>query len=106
MSGEKMDSSHSEARERPMWGWKEMQGWTNVEQDARPRKEQMGMRLFTCQEKRMLRALHGRWPYRRSHCRDDLHWLVRVRPGQRWCSTGRSHSAACLPVCSRRPHGG
>ena len=27
----------------------------------------------------MLRALHGRWPYRRSHCRHDLHWLVCVR---------------------------
>ena len=27
----------------------------------------------------MLRALHGRWPYRRSHCRHDLHWLVRVQ---------------------------
>ena len=30
------------------------------------------MRLFVCHEQRMLRALHGRWPYRRSHCRHDL----------------------------------
>ena len=40
----------------------------------------MEMRLFVCHEQRMLRALHGRWPYRRSHCRHDLHWLVRVQP--------------------------
>jgi hypothetical protein len=62
------------------------------------------IRLFACQEQRMLRALHGRWPYRRSHCRDDLHWLVRVRPGRRWCSTGRAHSTVGLPACRRRPH--
>ena len=43
-----------------------------------------------CHEQRMLRALHGRWPYRRSHCRHDLHWLVRVHPPQGcWCSSGR-----------------
>jgi hypothetical protein len=77
-----------------------------VKQDARPRLGYTEMRVFTCQEQRMLRALHGRWPYRRSHCRDDLHWLVRVRPGRRWCSTGRAHSTAGLPVCRRRPHGG
>ena len=34
------------------------------------------MRVFVCQKQRMLRALHGRWPYRRSHCRHDLHWHV------------------------------
>ncbi|HEX3433655.1 MAG TPA: hypothetical protein VHT25_06290 [Solirubrobacteraceae bacterium] len=63
------------------------------------------MRLSGCQEQRMLRALHGRWPYRRSHCRHDLHWLVRVRARNRWCSTGRAHSMAGLPAHRRRPHG-
>jgi hypothetical protein len=52
----------------------------------------------------MLRSLHERWPYRRSHCRHDLHWLVRVRPRRRWCASGRVHSVAALPACRRRPH--
>jgi hypothetical protein len=64
------------------------------------------MRLLTCEEQRMLRSLHGRWPYRRSHCRHDLHWLVRVRPRRRWCASGRVHSVACLPAYRRRPHAG
>jgi hypothetical protein len=63
------------------------------------------MRLAGCQEQRMLRALHGRWPYRRSHCRHDLHWLVRIRAQANPCATGRAHSMAGLPVCLRRPHG-
>jgi hypothetical protein len=64
------------------------------------------MRLFVCHEQRMLRALHGRWPYRRSHCRHDLHWLVRIR-GEGWrCSAGRTHSLAGLKGCSRRGPGG
>ena len=63
----------------------------------------MEMRLFVCHERRMLRALHGRWPYRRSHCRHDHHWLVRVQPQEAWCPSGRTHSLAGLPVCSRRP---
>ena len=78
---------------------------SEVKQDARPEKGQAGMRLFICQEQRMLRALHGRWPYRRSHCRHDLHWLVRVRSNERWCPTGRAHPMAGLPACRRRPHG-
>jgi hypothetical protein len=53
----------------------------------------------------MLRALHGRWPYRRSHCRHDLHWLVRIRSSVSACSTGRAHSMAGLPANRRRPHG-
>jgi hypothetical protein len=64
------------------------------------------MRLFVCQEQRMLRALHGRWPYRRSHCRHDLHWLVRVQPHARRCDTGRTHSVSVLPARHRRPRGG
>ena len=51
----------------------------------------------------MSRALHGRWPYRRSHCRHDLHWLVRIRSGTSACSTGRAHSMAGLPANRRRP---
>jgi len=54
----------------------------------------------------MLRALHGRWPYRRSHCRHDLHWLVRVQSQGCWCPSGRAHSVLGLRVCSRRPQGG
>jgi hypothetical protein len=64
------------------------------------------MRLLDCHEQRMLRALHGRWPYRRSHCRRDLHWLVRIRTEARWCSTGRTHSLAALRGYSRREAGG
>jgi hypothetical protein len=63
------------------------------------------MRLFACEEGRMLRALHGRWPYRRSHCRHDFHWLVQVRSRRRWCAAGRVHSTGGLPVHHRRPHG-
>jgi hypothetical protein len=51
----------------------------------------------------MSRALHARWPYRRSHCRHDMHWLVRVRPTRNWCRRGRSHSMAALPPYQRRP---
>jgi hypothetical protein len=64
------------------------------------------MRLLDCQELRMLRALHGRWPYRRSHCRRDLHWLVRIRNEACWGSTGRTHSLAGLRGYSRRGSGG
>jgi hypothetical protein len=51
----------------------------------------------------MSRGLHARWPYRRSHCRHDMHWLVRVRPPRCWCARGRSHSMAALPPSRRRP---
>jgi hypothetical protein len=51
----------------------------------------------------MSRALHARWPYRRSHCRHDMHWLVRVRPSRSWCRRGRAHSMAALPPYQRRP---
>jgi len=67
---------------------------------------EMEMRLFACHEQRMLRALHGRWPYRRSHCRHDLHWLVRVQSQHCWCGSGRQHSMLALRVGSRRPQGG
>jgi hypothetical protein len=66
----------------------------------------MEMRVFACHQQRMLRALHGRWPYRRSHCRHDLHWLVRVQSqGCCWCPSARAHSVLGLRVCSRRPQG-
>jgi len=64
------------------------------------------MRFLVCEEERMLRSLHGRWPYRRSHCRHDLHWLLRVRPRQRRCMAGRVHQLACLPAQRRRPYAG
>ncbi|HTR89087.1 MAG TPA: hypothetical protein VMG62_03145 [Solirubrobacteraceae bacterium] len=50
----------------------------------------------------MLRTLHERWPYRRSHCRHDLHWLLRVRPRDR-CVRGRLHPLPCLRARRRRP---
>jgi hypothetical protein len=61
------------------------------------------MRVFDCHEQRMLRAMHGRWPYRRSHCRHDLHWLVRIQTHQRWCTSVRTHSMGALREHSRRP---
>jgi hypothetical protein len=61
------------------------------------------MRVLLCEERRMLRALHARWPYRRSHCRHDLHWLVRIRPERSWCAVGRVHRVRTLPAVSRRP---
>jgi hypothetical protein len=65
----------------------------------------MEMRVFACHQQRMLRALHGRWPYRRSHCRHDLHWLVRVQSQSCWCPSARAHSVLGLRACSRRPQG-
>ena len=64
------------------------------------------MRTHYCQEQRMSRALHARWPYRRSHCRPDMHWLVRIRPSRNWCARGRSHSMSALPPYQRRPSAG
>jgi hypothetical protein len=63
------------------------------------------MKVFVCEEWRMLRALHARWPYRRSHCRHDLHWLVSVHPRAGRCAGGRAHSIQSLPSRRRRPHG-
>jgi hypothetical protein len=64
-----------------------------------------GMKSFACQEQRMLRALHSRWPYRRSHCRHDLHLLVRVSPGASRCAGGRARGAR-LSARGRRARGG
>ena len=82
-----------------------------VEHDARPvacdapRVAQGGMemRLLACNESRMFRSLHGRWPYRRSHCRHDLHWLVRVQSRACASSRDRTHSLSGLRACNRRP---
>jgi hypothetical protein len=64
------------------------------------------MRVFVCQKQRMLRALHGRWPYRRSHCRHDLHWLARIPASPRPCGATREHLRSYLPAPSRRPNAG
>jgi hypothetical protein len=64
------------------------------------------MRFLMCQEQRMLRALHSRWPYRRSHCRDDLHLLVRVSPGASRCAGGRARLGALPSARERRARGG
>lgn len=63
----------------------------------------MSMGISGCHEQRMMRAMHGRWPYRRSHCRHDLHWLVRVRRQHRICESARTHSLATLRPYVRRP---
>ena len=63
------------------------------------------MRGQACERKLMVRALHPRWPYRRSHCRHDLHWLVRVQSQGCWCASGRAHSVLGLRAYSRRPQG-
>ncbi len=60
------------------------------------------MRHTECHKPRMGRALHPRWPYRRSHSRHDLHWLVQVRPERQWCLYGRGHTVATLRPC-RQP---
>ena len=67
------------------------------------------MRGLACEQKLMIRALHPRWPYRRSHSRHDLHWLVRVRPRRRWCPPvrtcppgGRATSRSAKPPTSER----
>jgi hypothetical protein len=62
------------------------------------------MRGQACERTLMVRALHPRWPYRRSHCRHDLHWLVRVRPHHFQCTHGRRHSVAGFPPRARRPY--
>jgi hypothetical protein len=61
------------------------------------------MRVLTCEERRMRRALHARWPYRRSHCRHDLHWLVRVRWYGYCGRDGRAHPIHALAPVVRRP---
>jgi len=66
----------------------------------------MEVRVFACHEHRMLRAMHGRWPYRRSHCRHDLHWLVRVKTQRCWCTGPRMHSVLGLREYTRRPEEG
>jgi hypothetical protein len=65
----------------------------------------MEVRLTGCHERRMSRSLHGRWPYRRSHCRHDHHWIVRVQAQAAWCISARNHSLSGLRACSRRPKG-
>jgi hypothetical protein len=61
------------------------------------------MKVFVCEERRMLRAMHARWPFRRSHCRHDLHWLVRVRRPACYCGYGRAHPIPALAPVRRRP---
>lgn len=61
------------------------------------------MKVFICEEPRMLRALHARWPYRRSHCRHDLHWLVCVRRPTCCIRCGRAHPIPALAPVRRRP---
>jgi hypothetical protein len=63
------------------------------------------MKAFVCEERGMLRALHARWPYRRLHCRHDMHWLVRVHSPVCWCRRGRAHPIPALPPARRRQLG-
>src|SRR6185312_2505364 len=64
---------------------------------------QMEVRLTGCHERRMSRSLHGRWPYRRSHCRHDHHWFAHLKSQGTWCPGDRAHSLAALRSCTRRP---
>ncbi len=66
-------------------------------------RDDMEVRLSGCHERRMGRSLHDRWPYRRSHCRHDHHWLARVKPREAWCASDRGHSLSALRGCNRRP---
>ena len=67
----------------------------------------MEMRVLDGHEQRMLRSLHGRWPYRRSHARHDHHLLVRVQQQPRcWCPSGRRYTLAGLRASGRRPQEG
>jgi hypothetical protein len=60
-----------------------------------------------CHEQRMLRALHVRWPCRRSDDRHDRYAPVRVPALQRaWCLSGRRYPLARLRSCGRRPQEG
>ncbi|HXD56098.1 MAG TPA: hypothetical protein VN618_15180 [Solirubrobacteraceae bacterium] len=63
----------------------------------------MEVRLTGCHERRMSRSLHGRWPYRRSHCRHDHHWFAHLKSQGTWCPGDRAHSLAALRSCTRRP---
>jgi hypothetical protein len=58
-------------------------------------REGKQMRFQICVQERMLRSLHGRWPYRRSHCRHDLHWLLQIRPRGTLCASARRHPLGC-----------
>jgi hypothetical protein len=84
-------------------GGARIHAWRRAPHRPRNGDGPMEMRVLDCHEQRMLRALHGRWPYRRSHCRHDLHWLVRVQAHQCWCASVRTHSMSGLRVHSRRP---
>ena len=74
----------------------------------------MDVRLSGCHETRMMRSLHAaRSPMsRRSHCRHDHHWLVRVQTQPWWVSRARAPIAssglrACRPPAAcRGPAGG
>ncbi len=58
-----------------------------------------------CETQRVLRAMGRRWPYRRFHCRHDLHTLVRVRASRHRCGKGRSYSLPNLnDARHNRPH--
>ena len=60
------------------------------------------MRSLVCHQSRMFRSLHRRWPYRRSHCRHDLHWLAGVPRTHRACRAAREHVRPHLPGPPRR----
>lgn len=58
-----------------------------------------------CETQRMLRVLCHRWPYRRFHCRHDMHRVVCVTASRHRCRQGRSHSLPNLnDARHNRPH--
>ena len=65
----------------------------------------MKVLFYYCETQRILRVLHARLPYRRPHCRHDLHWVISVQPSRcRW-TPGRSYSRSTLKDARHnRPH--
>ncbi|HUC86941.1 MAG TPA: hypothetical protein VMR75_01250 [Candidatus Saccharimonadales bacterium] len=66
----------------------------------------MSVRPGVCEYQPMLRSLHARWPFRRTHTRHDIHWLwlAQMRKSKKRCNDdGRGHSMNMLPYTTRRP---
>lgn len=60
------------------------------------------MSPLACEQDRALRALHGRWPHRRFHCRYDLHALRELRRRDCLGRAGRVRARGALRT-RRRP---
>jgi hypothetical protein len=61
------------------------------------------MTVPACEQRRMLRALHDRWPWRRTHNRHDFHLLVRIRRPADCVRRAPAHPIVVFEPVSRRP---